>query len=81
MSDKECRVTPRKRSPIPIRFRTFASEFVPAAADVAPNRLSTKLRSVRMATAESETLEGETVNLSEGEFHSSRHPASAWVNP
>jgi hypothetical protein len=66
MSTKERRVTPRKCCAIPIRVRTFASEYVSATADAAAaNRLSAKLSSVRMATAEAEILEGEIVNLSE----------------
>lgn len=66
MSDRERRLTPRKGCVIPIRFRTFTSEYVPAAAStVAASCLTSRNGSIRMATAEVEILEGETINLSE----------------
>jgi PilZ domain len=66
MSSKERRLTPRKACTIPIRFRTFTSEYVPVNVNVAAaTRLSAKMGSVRMATDEEETLKGETIDLSE----------------
>lgn len=66
MSSKERRLTPRKGCVIPLRFRTFTSEYVPVAAETAAtNRLSSRMNSIRMATAEAEILEGEAINLSE----------------
>lgn len=66
MSSKERRLNPRKGCAIAIRFRTFTSEYAPVAANTtATNRLSSEINSIRMATAEAETLDGEAINLSE----------------
>lgn len=66
MSTKERRLTPRKGCSIPVRFRTFTSEYSPVEVTAAAaNRLSAKVSSVRMATNEEEIFEGETINLSE----------------
>lgn len=65
-SNKERRLTPRKGCAVPIRFRTFTSEYVPVEVNAAAaNRLSAKMNSIRMATDEEEILEGESINLSE----------------
>jgi hypothetical protein len=66
MSTKERRLTPRKGCAIPIRFRTFASEYVPVNVNAAAaTRLSAKMSSIRVARDEDEIFEGETIDLSE----------------
>jgi hypothetical protein len=66
MSTKELRLTPRKGCAIPIRFRTFTSEYVPVEVNAAAaTRLSEKTNCVRMATDEDGIFEGETIDLSE----------------
>jgi hypothetical protein len=66
MSSKERRLSPRKGCAIPIRFRTFTSEYMPVEVNAAAaKRLSARMSSVRMATGESETFEGEAIDLSE----------------
>jgi hypothetical protein len=65
MSTKERRLTPRKCRSIPIRFRTFASEYVPVKLNAATaNRLSAKMSSVRLAADEDEIFEEESIDLS-----------------
>jgi hypothetical protein len=62
MSGKERRLSPRKACSIPIRFRTFASEFVPVMAEAA---VAGGARSVRTSSQDAEVIDGEAVNLSE----------------
>jgi hypothetical protein len=66
MSTKERRLTPRKGCAIPIRFRTFTSEYFPVEVNAAAAKLlSARMSSVRMATDEGEIFEGETIDISE----------------
>lgn len=66
MSSKERRIAPRKNCTIPIHFRSFTSEFVPAAVGVgARNGSPREGRQSRAQMGYQETIVGETVNLSE----------------
>lgn len=66
MPKKERRITPRKSCTIPIRFRTLASEFTPVAVGAAASRVSGReFRIARPQPDIRETIEGETLNLSE----------------
>jgi hypothetical protein len=66
MSSKERRIAPRKACAIPIHFRSFTSEYVPAAVGVAASGGSSRQdRSVKAQPTYQETIVGETFNLSE----------------
>ena len=68
MSNKERRIAPRKNCSIPIHFRSFTSEYVPAGVGVgvaASGGSSRRARNVQAQTNYQETVVGETFNLSE----------------
>jgi len=66
MSKKERRIAPRKACAIPIRFRSFTSEYVPAAVGVASSGGSAKeIKVARQRASYQETIVGEAVNISE----------------
>lgn len=66
MPKKERRITPRKACTIPIRFRTIASELTPVAVGAVSSRVSGReFRVSRPQPGNLQTIEGETVNLSE----------------
>jgi hypothetical protein len=66
MSSKERRLAPRKACAIPIHFRSFTSEYVPAAVGVAAAGGSARQnRSVKAQPTYQETIVGETFNISE----------------
>lgn len=66
MSNKERRSSPRKTCTIPVRFRSIAHEYAPAAMGVAASRGAAKeSRAMRPRPVNQETIVGETVNLSE----------------
>lgn len=66
MSKKERRITPRKPCTIPIRFRTFVNGYMPVAVGAAQSHVAARdFRSSRPWPSNLETIEGETVNLSE----------------
>ena len=66
MSTKERRFSPRKGCTIPIRFRTFTSEYVPVGVHTAVgNQTKERMSSVWMTTDEEDIFGGEAINLSE----------------
>ena len=66
MSKIERRITPRKACTIPIRFRALVSEFTPVAVGASGFRVSDNdFRVSRPRPSNLETIEGETVDLSE----------------
>jgi hypothetical protein len=66
MSSKERRISPRKACTIPVRFRSFAQEYMPVSMGVAASRGSSKeSRAMKLRSSGQETFVGETINLSE----------------
>ena len=66
MSNKERRIAPRKNCAIPIHFRSFTREYVPATGGVAAyNGGSKEVRASRAQMGYQETIVGGTFNLSE----------------